>query len=790
MRDEESKNLTLYPSSRRGLPVRESFLDAIDPDLLDESDANWLLEYWRILRRRKGTIVLASMLGALAGLLFSLPQTPIYQSRAVLEIQGINERFLNFGEMNPTTSATEGTSSDIGTHVRILQSAQLVERVVGKLRLEERAEFAQGRSRLAAWRSALGLPVPEPAAPREQAVGRAAASLQVRPYGNTRIVEVISDSTAPAIAAAFANTLVEEYIQQALEARWEATRRTEQWLSRQLEELRAKLETSEQQLQDYARDTGLSFTSEDGSAAQERLRQLQTEWSDAQAQRIAKQSIYELADSSPPEALAALVDIAGFRENSQKLQELRRSLEALKPKFTPRHPQVQDLVRQIEDFQSAIEQEKTIVLERIANEYNASVNREQMLKELYVTQASLVSGEAEKSIQYNILKGEIETTRKIHGDLLQKVKEAGVVSALSANNVRIVDPAQPPAQPYKPRHLMNALWGLLAGAVFGIAFVFVRETTDRSLREPGEAAEILRVPELGVIPTSDHAFSSGSRTGIRFRVRFAQKGAPARLTVSRTSRQSSAGETERIEIAGMSNKNSYIAESFRATLTSILLSGRQRDRPKRLLITSPGPGDGKTTIASNLALCLAEINQRVLLIDGDIRKPRLHEIYKVSNDWGLTTLLQRSESINGEFSAQSYTRATAHPNLFLIPAGPRTARISTILYSPRAAELLQAAEKEFDAVLIDTPPMMQMSDARVLAEIADAVILVLRAGQTSRHTAKAAIERFMEDGTPILGTVLNGWDPNLSSNGYHDYYGYYRKYYGDDPPAPLTASDA
>ncbi|HHN73507.1 MAG TPA: polysaccharide biosynthesis tyrosine autokinase, partial [Thermopetrobacter sp.] len=248
--------------------------------------------------------------------------------------------------------------------------------------------------------------------------------------------------------------------------------------------------------------------------------------------------------------------------------------------------------------------------------------------------------------------------------------------------------------------------------------------------------------------------------------------------------ESGNGEAEAVpvELTVWKRKPTLMAESFRAALTSILFSGQNGDQPRVVTLTSPGPQEGKTTVASNLAVALAEINRKVLLIDADLRKPRQHQIFNVSKDHGLAEiLLERGplseESLNGSI------RATEVENLYLLPAGEQTLGSTNLLYSSRMAELLERLDEAFDMILIDTPPMMQIPDARILGRLSDAVILVLRAGQTTRDTALAARERLAADGTRVLGTILNYWDPKKSSGGYYHYYydRYYRtRYYHED----------
>jgi receptor protein-tyrosine kinase len=230
-----------------------------------------------------------------------------------------------------------------------------------------------------------------------------------------------------------------------------------------------------------------------------------------------------------------------------------------------------------------------------------------------------------------------------------------------------------------------------------------------------------------------------------------------------------------VELVTLQRQPSLIAESFRAVLTSILFSGENGDRPRVLVFTSAGPSEGKTTVVSNLAIALAEIHRRVLVIDGDLRKPRMHEIFDLPNERGLSDLLaQRSLD---EDAVKGVLQQTRVPDLFVLPSGPPTAAAANLLHSPHLPSLLKTWRSEFDSILLDTPPMLQMPDARVLGRLADGVVLVLRAGRTTREMAQAAKQRFADDSTRVVGSILNNWDPKSSRDGHYGYYkGYYRHY--------------
>ncbi len=724
-----------------------------------DTESGSLLEYWGILRRRKGTLTLIACLGTLIGFLVTLPQTPIYQVRTSLEIVGINQNFLNVKESNPLNEG--GASSDevdIQTQVKIIQSESLIDRVLENLR----AGTLPVASKPIAWRKLLNLPSPPAADAGEDALMYARKHLSVRSVGQTRIVELTVDSPSPEIAAAFAYTLTNEFIDQNIESRWTSTQRTGEWLSRQLDDIRVRLERSEDRLQGYARQAGLVFTDEKTNVSEEKLREVQEALSAAQTDRITKESRAEMAKSSPPEALPDILNDPTLRDYQGKITELNRQLAELRVPYTAEHPKVRSVQVQLVAMQTALEKERADILKRIDNEYDEAIRREKLLDAEYAAQRSVVTGEGEKAVQYNILKREVESNRQLYDAMLQQLKQSTLASALRASNIRVVDPAKLPQKPYKPDVPVTASLGLLGGLFIGAALTIMQERANRTIQAPGETPGYLNVPELGIIPADD--------ANALIRVRFSSQG---KLPNGSDGSKSLLPSMRRsVEMVTWQRKASMCAEAFRATLVSIMFSADQEDRPRVLVITSASPSEGKSTVVSNLGVAIAEVNQRTLLIDADLRRPRLHEIFKLQNNIGLSDLL-RCKDLAGT-PIEGFIQETSVPELFVMTSGSATSAATSLLYSSRVPEILKELRSKFETIIIDTPPMLQIPDARVLGRMVDRVILVVRAGITTRDAAMAARQRFFEDGTPLLGTMLNYWNPKQSPNGY---YGYSDKYY-------------
>lgn len=723
----------LLPPETQIVPSRYAPARWAPAEVVDENPSFSFMEYWQTISRYKGAILTFLAAGAMGALILSFVQTPVYRAHSTLEIEDLNENFQNIKDADPTVQPAVAEESYFQTQVKILQSRQMLEQVVDKLNLMQKMPpHRHFWSNWMWWRSN----APQlPAVEHEQVIRNLQASLTVQSWGESRAVEVFYDSSDPQLAAEVTNTLAQIFIDQSREIRWQATQGTAEWLTGHLNALKKNLEKSEAQLQEYARSTGLILTSDKENIAEQKLQQIQAELSKAEADRTAKQADYETAKSAPVDTLSSNFNNQTLQNYMVRLADLKGQLANLSASYTPEYYKVRSLEAQIADWQQAINAERANILRHTQGDYQAAKRREEILTATYQDQTKAVSDVAGKSIQYNTLQHDVDTNRQLYDALLLRIRQAGLAAAMRASNVLVVDAAKPPVLPYRPNVPMNAALGLLTGFFAGIGFVLVRERFNRNIESPGLSPAYLRLPELGVIPAAKLAARS-----------FARVPAGARTPLQLKSRQN-----------GAFKKHATLAEAYRATLTSILLPRLNGEGPRVLVLTSPEPGAGKTTLTSNLGIAGAEIGRRVLLIDADLRRPRLHRLFEIPNSFGLTDILRITTPLE-EIPVDQLVRQTKIPGLFLVPSGPTTDGLSSLLYSPRLVEFLQRVGKEFDLVLIDAPPMLYFADARVLGRYSDGVILILRSGYTKREAAMLARQRFSEDGTSVLGTILNNWD--------------------------------
>jgi succinoglycan biosynthesis transport protein ExoP len=732
----------------------QNFVSLSDAITLEVRD-NILVERWKLLRRHIRTLLLLGILGGIVGFAASSLQKPAYQASALLEIQEVNEDFLNLKNVTPIAHDSAAVSIDeIQTYIRRLQSRSLLAPVVEKLGLVRAPERPGLLRRI---RQSFGHDV-TPIDPLERSIDEAQINLQIREIGRSRMVELTFASDTAGGAAAFANALAGELLEQNLRSRGTLTQNVSEWINHQLNETRANLVNSERALEDYTRQTGLLYLNgsagingvdaTSASLSTEKLRQAQEELSRAEADRISKESQYTLAKSAPPETLPFLSSDAAIRVQQDKLTDLKRQRAELGTNYTPRYGTMRSIEAQITVLQDALTHERSTILNQIQNDYLAALGREKLLLRRYSDQSKLVNQEGVKAVEYQMLKREVESNRQVYDDMLQRTKQASVAAALRANNIRVVDAARVPIAPYKPNPPINAAIGMMGGFFLGAVWVSVFKGQGK-ITQPGELKGIAGVSELGAIQSAKaylkqrHAWEIGTR-GISDEDRL----------------------LARLALVTPNWQPSVTAQSYRSILTSLRLSDRSREC-RVIALTSPSAVEGKTTVLSGLGVVLARMQQRVLVVDGDLYKPELHERLEAHNERGLADLLRLPERSRVRLS--EFIQTTGIPNLSLLASG--SGGPAPLLFSGRLKEIFRELRETYDFVLVDTPPMLEIADARVLGKLSDSVILVVRAGRTSRDAVLLSLERLQEDGVPVLGTVLNDWNPSFADPNYYPSHG-------------------
>lgn len=751
--------------------VRPAFPVTVNPRFTPYNNPHFstqdslLRSYSHVLLKRKWAVLSCFALIVSAVLIATLRSTPIYDAVGSIAVNRMDPVTLNLKDSeNPGYDYSDPT--DLDTEVRILHSDSLAWQVIKQLNLDNQMGAAPTPS------SSLGLTTDNQfdSEKTSRMIASFKSNLAVILEPNTRIIDIHYRSPDKYLAARAVNALASAYVEQNFKTRFESTEQTSEWLSKKLIDLQMKVETSQEKLVKYQKDHEILGIDEKQNITTSKLDELNKELTDAESARMEKESLYRLIQSGDTDSIAAAANIATTASGSassllQKLQEehadLKIQIAKLGAQFGPAYPKTAELADQLKEVDAQTEGERKKVVERLRGDYLAALARENLLRTALDQQKQDANQLNESAIEYNFLKRDADTNRTLYENLLEKLKEAGVTAGLRSNNIRPVDLARVPTSPAEPNLFRNLSFASVLGLTTGILLAFVLEGLDNTVRTVEQAQAISMLPSLGIIPLG----SGGAR--------YASTG---RKLVF-------AGNKQSMELITKSRPQSQMAEAYRALRTSLLLTSVGAP-PKVILVTSALPEEGKTTTSINCAIVLAQKGSRVLLVDSDLRRPSIHKTLGIVPKTGLTNVLTGSATLQ-----QAIVRSPLVPSLSVLPAGTPPPNPAELLASGKMGEVLDALREQYDHIVIDTPPTLPVTDAVVMAARADAVILVIRAGGTTKHALRQARDILLQVNARISGVLLNA--VNLGSPDYYSYYGqmgkfarsYYREDYKDgDPP--------
>jgi succinoglycan biosynthesis transport protein ExoP len=724
-----------------------------------------LLAWWRVIRKRRWTVLTAFSVLFAAVLVGSIKEKPVYQAKALIEIDKENPSVANPQEL---FLLDEVSDAYLETQYKVLTSDDLAERVIHQLGLDRQAEFLPSTL---AWpwtmtaSAAAAFPPPPPkdsaAVPdlsvRETVLTRFRSRLDIRPIRRSRVVEIRFDSQAPELAARTVNAVAENYIQKNLEARWDAAQKASEWLSQQLRDLKAKLENSEDDLQKYAADNGLLFLeTEKGDAesiVNQSVREVQEELTRAQADRMEKESIFRLVQSGEYGSLPGVLDNKLLQDLTFRLADLQREQAQLATTFTDNYPKVKQTQSQIAEIQSSLERERWRAAQKISNDYFAALRREKLVREAFAEKLAEANQIAEKSVQYGILSREVDTNNGLYEGLLERLKEAGVSAGLKASNIRIVDPGTVPYKPIAPNYPLNLGLAAFLGLGLGICMAFLKEHLDQTIRYSQDVFHFLGVPVLGFIP------SMSARNGKKLKgITAADREFIFGPANSRTAPGDALIEDRPRNDLGI-HKGSAFSEAFRELRTSVILSASGR-LANSILVTSAQPGEGKTTVAVNLAFSLAQLGQPVLLVDADMRRPSIQKYFPQKGS-------KLSSYLGGQGAWQQMVYPTPISRLNILHCGPIPENPSELLSSDRMRALIQESMTTYRFVILDSPPLLNRADSRILGSMVGATLLVVKGGETPRQVVQYAESQARSVGANLIGVVLNNLDSSLNDYSYY-----------------------
>jgi succinoglycan biosynthesis transport protein ExoP len=738
-------------------PIGSPFYGALP----SQDSAFSLREYLRILIKRKW-MVASIIIGVFAAVaVASLRQTPVYEAGCRIVVNKADSNLVTFKDSQPILDYYD--PSDLDTETRILQSDFMALLVIRQLNLDKRPEFGghadQKQVNLA----------PDPLQSDSNRVsgllGAFRSQLHVALIPNTRIIEIHYSSTDPQLAASVVNTLANTYVEQNFKTKFESTMQASDWLSKQLVDLQMKVETSQEKLVRYQREHEILGTDEKTNIITEKLDELNKQVTAAETDRMQKEAVYRQTQSNDPDEVAASIvadTSSGGAAASSLIDRLREQqvnlkiqIAELSTQFGPSYPKVVQLTNQAKEIDVQLQSEMNKAVDHLKGQYLAALQRENMLRQSFEKQKQEANKLNESAIEYSILKRDVDSNRALYEGLLEKLKEAGVTAGLRSNNFRIIDPARVPTSPSEPNIPRNLTFALALGVISGVGLAFLIENMDNTIRTPEQAQAISGLPSLGMIPLGSKSANLGTT------------GKLLALTASK----------EVVETVTQIRPQSQMAESYRALRTSLLLSNLGAP-PKVIMVTSSRPQEGKTTTSINTAIVLAQKGVRVLLVDADLRRPSVHKTLGMGPRSGLSNVLTGSATIQ-----QTITTSPILPNLFIMPAGTPPPNPAELLASANMRDLLAELRELYDHIVIDTPPTLSVTDAVVLSPRADATILVIRSGQTTKQALVRARDILRQVNAHVAGVLLNAVD--LTSPDYYYYYEYqgkYGHYYQEDPP--------
>ena len=744
-----------------------------------------LLFFWRVFLKRKWIVFTFLLMVVTVVAILSFTATRIYQSTATILIESPRSDYLTLQDLLGNNQYGGFSYDDMyfNTQLELLRSRGLGERVAKRLDLLNRPGFQEKSvtptsifgaiKSFFSFRWLRGKPASaaqtaEPTSPEElnernailgsEIIARVLTTVVER----TGLVQVSYKSSNPKLATEVVNTLVEEFYTYSIEARYEATKQASDFLTEQIAQLRTDLEIKQRELQRFGQEKNLMFLNNQEDTAVGEFSNLYNAYMQAQIKRVNKESVLRELQGLNLDAISTPTRISNATVAGLLSDYLRTKIEyEEKLKFyRETYPDMERLKNRLDSQKTQLQTEIRNALDGAESEYRAARKEEEALQTMMANQRQDVVVSNSNKVRYNVLKAEVEGTQTLLAFLQSKQQETQVsarVTGQRTSNIRIVDKALVPNSPVSPNVMKNIMFALLWGLFLGLGLAFAVEFMDTSLKSPEDVEKLTGLPSLGLIPS----YASNSRNQYLDYYAYGQK----------ERRDSGNPETESaaIELINHFDPNLAVSEAYRTIRTSILFSQTDREALKIISFTSAFPQEGKSTTVTNMAVSFAQLGPKVLLIDSDLRKPRIHKIFKVRNIVGLSNVL------TGRIQPRDAIQSTQVPNLEILPCGPIPPNPAELLNSPRMAELLNLLRTKYSYVLIDTPPMLFVSDAAIVSSICDCTVIVLRPEKAFRKPFLTMVGELAKAKAKVAGVIFN--DVNIRKNTYYaDHYRYHYRY--------------
>jgi succinoglycan biosynthesis transport protein ExoP len=715
-------------------------------------------EYVAMLRRHWKLAAVCCALG-LAGAGIHYAITPkAYQATTIIQIERRNLTPLSNGQ-NPWLE-NYWNMEFYPTQYELLQSRGLAERVVKSLDLMEDPAFNPGAaSRESGGKGARGPTAEDDDAVLGRIAGQIRGGLSVEPVRTTQLVQLSFRAATPEFAARAANAFAEAYIDMGVEDRYATAGKASTFLSSQIEKLKQEIQDRETQLQAFSRRSDIVSLDPGANVTLKRLEALNGQYIDSKKLRIEREAQYHETLNGPRGSMADSLSTGVVSEQRGQILKLEREYENKLKTYKPDFPDMVALKAEIEKARQHLNEVVGEQVDKAQNNalaaYQTALRQEQALENDLSALKREAIDQNSAAFEYTNLKVEVQTRRDLLDELLRKQSETEVAVRLQdtrQSNIRIIDKAMVPGGPFQPSLRKDVSYGLLLGLLFGVGCAVLIEFLDRTVKTPEEIERKLGLPTLAVIQDlTESGKSYGySAYGYGYGEEAAEQPRPRRTAGGGwldKKKKAASAPLNQIELVPHERPRTLISESYRSLRTALLLSSARE--LKAIAVTSAVAGEGKTATASNLAVVLAQLGRQVLLVDCDLRKPRLHQVFRVSNRSGLVNQLTATAD------PESVFLPTEVPNLWLTPSGPIPPNPSELLSSDRMRDWLKAMRGRFDFVVIDTPPALAVTDATIIGLLADGVVLTLRSSKVTREEARLCRDRLRQSGVRILGAVLN-----------------------------------
>jgi capsular exopolysaccharide synthesis family protein len=746
-----SEDSMIIPRDPRPTGIVESSVSLSRISSLELSPRETHLYDYLLILRKHVWLILSFMLAVVTFVsIATFRMQPVYVANAKIEIDRENTNVLPFQGADSYEYMMD-LDNYIETQARILTSETLALQTIRNSGLAGSPEFSGGDTSSEA--IATGSLANQKRPPE---IAAFLGSLSVKRIPSTRLVEVTFESTDPAQAARILNAHLESYKAQNMEGHFAATTEATTWLQGQLADLKRKVEKSENDRINYERQNQIWAVDDRQNTTTQRLLELNKELTDAEGETLKKRALYEYAESGALDAVPQIRDNPVVQDMQRRRADLSLLYNDALNQYGPNFPKVQRLQAQMKEIDDQIAKERKGIVVQLRSDYNEVKARQDLLTQRLDEQKVETNAMSEKMVQYNILKREAEANKAMYEGILTKLREAGISASLKSSNIRVIDPAMVPSSPSRPARTRNISLAFLVGLVGGVGLALLREYLDNTVKTPDDVETLGRLPSLAVVPAFGDSSSLGRKVGLLKRL-------------------SPNGHEKLSGLIAQHSPKSQGSEAFRALRTTLLLS--QPDRPPQvILVTSALPREGKTTAAANLAVTLAQLGDKTVLMDADLRKPGIGRMLNLASAKfaGLSSYLAGVSSLD----LVSVPHPTI-PNLVAIPTGPLPPNPADLLSSHRLADAIAELRTKFKFVVIDSAPIMAATDAVILSVQVDGVLLVVRSGETPKAAFARTCELLVSVKSRLIGVVLNAVNANAPD--YYYSYRYYPYSYGYGP---------